>query len=171
MATLFLGGWDIPFWTRDNIQVIAPGVVQGAEPSVWITLATLVAFAVKTFFFILVFMIVRWTLPRFRYDQVMDLGWKFMLPVALTVVVVTSGTLLVLEETVGAFEANPVVHSLVLTVVNLGMLGIMLLILDRGQILAGSATLAEKRQHAKVVAEFHKLQEGRPRAEPAARQV
>jgi hypothetical protein len=58
---------------------------------------TFLAFAAKTFFFILVFMLVRWTVPRFRYDQVMDLGWKLMLPAALVVVTVTAGTILALD--------------------------------------------------------------------------
>ena len=70
-VSLFLGGWDIPFTTWDE----TPGILQ--------TLATGVAMAVKTSALIFVVMWVRWTLPRFRYDQLMALGWKFMLPVAL----------------------------------------------------------------------------------------
>src|SRR5690606_38130215 len=46
MATLFLGGWDIPFWNGDDMRVIAPGIVEGAQPAVWKTIATLLAFAV-----------------------------------------------------------------------------------------------------------------------------
>lgn len=143
LATLFLGGWDIPFWTGDNMFQVADGVVVGAEPEWWITLLTLGAFVLKTFFFILVFMLVRWTVPRFRYDQVMDLGWKFMLPVALVSVVVTAATILALD---GAGVEPGVVYGLVLTVVNLGMLGIVVWALDRGRILSGTGSPEEKRR-------------------------
>src|SRR5687768_5827400 len=85
MATLFLGGWDVPGWGGDNMRAMADGTVVGAEPALWKTLLTMVAFLAKTAFFIVVFMLVRWTVPRFRYDQVMDLGWKLMLPTALVV--------------------------------------------------------------------------------------
>lgn len=59
MATLFLGGWDIPFVTWDDMRVVAPGVVEGATPAVWKTLLTLAVFAVKTGFFICLYMWVR----------------------------------------------------------------------------------------------------------------
>jgi NADH-quinone oxidoreductase subunit H len=88
----------------------------GAEPAVWKTLLTFLAFALKTFFFIMVFMLVRWTVPRFRYDQVMDLGWKLMLPAALVVVVVTAGTILALDERASPYGLPT--YGLVLTVVN-----------------------------------------------------
>jgi NADH-quinone oxidoreductase subunit H len=168
MATLFLGGWDIPFWSGDNIRVLENGVVQGAEPAWWITLLTLISFALKTLFFILIFMLVRWTVPRFRYDQVMDLGWKFMLPVALVTIVVTAGTVLALDQ-----AGVPYGHTFaaVLTVVNVVMLLIVLWILDRGRILQGSSAVGEKRRHAKAVAQFHKMQERRGQRVPAAREV
>ncbi len=70
----------------------------GASPAWWITLLTFGAFILKTAFFILIFMLMRWTVPRFRYDQVMDLGWKVMLPSALGAVVVTAATILALDS-------------------------------------------------------------------------
>ena len=63
-VTLFLGGW-------------------------WSGLISFGIFFVKTAIFLFVFIWVRWTLPRFRYDQLMNFGWKFLLPVALTSIVVT----------------------------------------------------------------------------------
>ncbi len=64
-TTLFLGGSEIPFWTS------APWYAQ------------LVSFLAKTSVFLFLFLWVRWTLPRFRFDQLMALGWKVMLPLAL----------------------------------------------------------------------------------------
>ena len=65
-TTLFLGGFEVPFWTE------APWFIQ------------LGAFGAKTLLFLFLFIWVRWTLPRFRFDQLMGLGWKVMLPIALT---------------------------------------------------------------------------------------
>ena len=70
----------------------------GAEPALWKTLLTFGAFLTKTMFFVLVFMLVRWTVPRFRYDQVMDLGWKLMIPAVLVILTVTAGTILTLDS-------------------------------------------------------------------------
>ena len=136
MATLFLGGWDIPFFTFDNMRVIAPGVVEGAEPAWWKTLLTLAAFATKTLFFVLVFIWVRWTVPRFRYDQIMHLGWKVMLPVALGYIVVMGTGILVLD-TIGIEYG--MVYGLILTALNLIPTVIFLWVIDRDRIMGGSA--------------------------------
>jgi NADH-quinone oxidoreductase subunit H len=157
MATLFLGGWDIPFWTGDNMRIVADGVVQGAEPSVWITLATLLSFALKTFFFILVFMLVRWTVPRFRYDQVMDLGWKLMLPAALVVVTVTAATILALDHYGVQYG---LMFGLVLAAVNGVMLFIVLWLLDKGRILSGSTADRARATHSRLSARFHEEEWG-----------
>ena len=153
MATLFLGGWDIPFWTGDDMNALGDGTVVGGAPAIWKTLITLVAFMAKTGFFIVVFMLVRWTVPRFRYDQVMDLGWKLMLPTALVVVTVTAGTILTLDEMGVEYG---LLYGLVLTAVNGIMLVAFLMLLDRGRILTGGHRIEEKRAHARTVARFHK---------------
>ncbi len=75
-VTLFLGGWH--FFGLENI---GGPVLSG--------LISFAIFFVKTAIFLFVFIWVRWTLPRFRYDQLMNLGWKFLLPVALSSIVVT----------------------------------------------------------------------------------
>lgn len=67
MVTLFFGGWQVP------------GLVL---PQPWMFLVQAGAFAAKTFFFLFLFVWVRWTLPRFRYDQLMNLGWKVLLELA-----------------------------------------------------------------------------------------
>jgi NADH-quinone oxidoreductase subunit H len=73
-----LGAWTLPHW--------APGVFSAALQLACLTL--------KVLFFCWLFVWVRWTLPRFRYDQLMTLGWKFMLPVALLNLLVTAVVLL-----------------------------------------------------------------------------
>lgn len=152
MATLFLGGWDIPGSFDD--MAIVDGVLVGADPRWWITLLTLGSFCLKTFFFIMVFMLVRWTVPRFRYDQVMDLGWKIMLPVALAVVVVTAVAVLALDSAGAPFvEVLPdgsrgyftLWGGLVLTAVNAVMLAAVLWLMDKGHTLQGTGSMEEKR--------------------------
>jgi len=105
MATLFLGGWDIPFWRGDNAFWFDGQLIQGFEngsailatPTWWKTLLTFGVFAAKTSFFVLLFIWIRWTLPRFRYDQVMDLCWKIMLPLSLLNIFVTGAVMLMLR--------------------------------------------------------------------------
>jgi len=156
MATLFLGGWDIPFWQGDNMFGEANGAWLGHAPHWWITLLTLLAFAAKTFFFIMVFMLVRWTVPRFRYDQVMDLGWKIMLPASLAAVVVTAATVLALDSAGIPMEqlywGFVPVYGLVLAGVNAVMLVAVLWVMDRGHTLVGTGSIEEKRRVAREAA-------------------
>ncbi len=152
MATLFLGGWDLP-GSWDNMYPAGPGAVAGAEPAIWKTIVTHLAFIIKTGFFVVMFMLVRWTVPRFRYDQVMDLGWKLLLPSALVVITVTAGTILALDEMGVPYGLT---YGLVLTAVNAVMLAAFLWIVDRGRILSGGHRLQEKRARARAVARFHK---------------
>lgn len=167
MATLFLGGWDIPFWQGDDMLGFVDGAWVGGEPRWWVSLLTLASFAIKTFVFILIFMLVRWTVPRFRYDQVMDLGWKIMLPAALGAVVVTAATVLTLDS-FGVTFADRIAgvlptYGLVLTAVNVAMLVIVLRVLDRGRILTGTGSLDEKRRLAR--------EQARRRADAVRRRV
>lgn len=86
MSAFYFGGFNFPF-AQELYSAI--GLETG---SFWITLIGFGAFFTKIFIFICVFMWVRWTLPRFRYDQLMNLGWKILIPLsllnlALTVVV------------------------------------------------------------------------------------
>ena len=145
MATLFLGGWDIPFWHGDDAFYSQGQWIQGfdaagapilAALAWWKTLLTLGAFALKTGFFVLVYIWVRWTLPRFRYDQVMQLGWKIMLPTALAYLMVIAGTILVLDEIAVPFGLT---YGLILTAVSLIGTGIFTFWLDRDRIISGSS--------------------------------
>ena len=86
VVTLFLGGWH--FFGLENI---------GGKESILSGIISFAIFFIKTGIFLFIFIWVRWTLPRFRYDQLMNFGWKFLLPVALTSIVVT-GTLWVVTN-------------------------------------------------------------------------
>jgi NADH-quinone oxidoreductase subunit H len=141
MATLFLGGWDIPFWSGDDMRVVAPGVVMGAAPAWWKTVLTFLAFASKTFFFIFVFMWVRWTVPRFRYDQIMHLGWKVMLPSALAYVTIIGASILTLDSLGVPFG---LLYGLILTGVSLVSLALFLMLLDRDRVISGTARVPQQ---------------------------
>jgi NADH-quinone oxidoreductase subunit H len=89
-VTLFLGGWSLPFgW-------LTPASAD-AEVPWWQGLAHISVYFAKVIAFILFFIVVRWTLPRFRYDQLMRLGWVFFFEIALANVVLTAILLWVLE--------------------------------------------------------------------------
>lgn len=91
MVTFYFGGYELPFGWTQAVDNAVKGLV--ASPNLGEVLSSLaihVVFMAKIIFFLWVFVWVRWTLPRFRYDHLMDLGWKTMLPWALANVVVTS---------------------------------------------------------------------------------
>ena len=141
IATLFFGGWDIPFTQADNVAAVSFPMV----------LLSILIFALKVAFFLFLFIWIRWTLPRFRYDQLMSLGWKVFLPVALAYIVIIAGLVLVLD--VAGIERG-LVYGLILFAVNAVMLLAVFLLLDRGRILspasrpAAAPRLAHLRQLA-----------------------
>jgi NADH-quinone oxidoreductase subunit H len=97
MAALFLGGWDVPFLQRDGIHVaIGDSVLWSQALAHPLVIAIgLFAFILKTLFLCWLQLTIRWTLPRFRYDQVMKLGWRILLPLSLGNVLVTGLLILV----------------------------------------------------------------------------
>ncbi|MFN7262428.1 MAG: complex I subunit 1/NuoH family protein [Pseudobdellovibrionaceae bacterium] len=91
MATFFFGGWGIPYVSVDEVQTWAAALVgAGTSASLLTGLVHFLMFSFKLALFLWIFIHVRWTLPRFRYDQLMELGWKTMLPWALFNTVLTS---------------------------------------------------------------------------------
>ena len=91
MVLLYFGGYAIPGFHEDQLRNFFMG--QGLSfnmSSLMLSLVFLLSFVLKTAFFLWVFIWVRWTLPRFRYDQLMDLGWKTMLPWALVNTLLTA---------------------------------------------------------------------------------
>ena len=150
MATLFLGGWDIPFWSGDDAFWYEGALIRGftenlvpiaASPAWWKTLLTLGAFCLKTSFFVMLYIWVRWTLPRFRYDQVMQLGWKIMLPTSLAYIMVIAATVLVLNQVGMVWGFG---YGLALTMVSGVCTVIFVFFLDRGRIMGGAGALRSR---------------------------
>jgi NADH-quinone oxidoreductase subunit H len=82
ITTLYLGGWQVPFIGALGLS------------DFWVALIQVAGFCLKVALLILFFIIIRWTIPRFRYDQLMNLGWKVMLPISIFNLLVT-GALIV----------------------------------------------------------------------------
>jgi len=81
MVTLFFGGWSLPFFGLDHVA--GPG-------SLGLGIVHILIFVAKLLFFMVLFIWVRWMFPRFRYDQLMDLGWRRFLPLALVNILITA---------------------------------------------------------------------------------
>ncbi len=124
VATLFFGGWDVPFTHWDESGTVLAVLASGA------------CFFLKTFFWIFFVMWIRWTLPRFRYDQLMALGWKVMLPLALGYIMVTATTVWLLESVLGL--SSELLRMGLLTALNLVIAVWVFRLLDRGAIISGS---------------------------------
>jgi NADH-quinone oxidoreductase subunit H len=91
-TALFLGGWQVPWLFADGFHF--PGGAVWALPHLVVVLLQITAFVTKVLAMCWFLMLVRWTLPRFRYDQAMRLGWLGLLPLALLNIVVTAAVLL-----------------------------------------------------------------------------
>ena len=87
MSTLYFGGYDIPFVNEADWG-----------NAWWVGLLGFGALMAKALFFVFVFMWIRWTIPRFRYDQLMNLGWKGLIPLALLNMVITAVVVLLLNK-------------------------------------------------------------------------
>jgi NADH-quinone oxidoreductase subunit H len=124
VTTLFFGGWDIPGrWDETG------GVLQ--------TLVTGAAFFAKLMFWIFFVMWIRWTLPRFRYDQLMALGWKVLMPLALAYIMVICTAIYGIEHWAGIGE--PKLRALALFGVNV-VVGLLVFgLLDSGVFIKGSS--------------------------------
>ena len=83
-VTLFFGGWDVPFLNENSMGI-------------WGVALSVLSFIIKTAFFLFLYIWIRWTFPRFRYDQLMNLGWKVLLPLALINIFITGGVLAIIS--------------------------------------------------------------------------
>jgi NADH-quinone oxidoreductase subunit H len=118
MATLYFGGWTLPG-------------LDGPPYTGFKTVLTLLVFLAKVLVFLFTFMWIRWTLPRFRYDQLMALGWKVLLPMALAYVVIIAGSTLGLDAL--GLPRGPR-YGLALFAENIVLLIIVFVLFDRGRI-------------------------------------
>jgi NADH-quinone oxidoreductase subunit H len=138
LVTLFFGGWDVPFTLWDNV----------APHTAIKMLLSLVFFAAKTGFFVFLYMWIRWTLPRFRYDQLMALGWKLMLPVALAYIILIATVVLVLEN--AGIRLGSMGFNLALFGMNLVLVFVLFGWLDRGRIISPAYSRLDRRDLEKL---------------------
>lgn len=85
ITALYLGGWQFPY-----LQTLG-------LPELWVSIIQVMTFIAKVLCVLLFFIVIRWTLPRFRYDQLMNLGWKVMLPLSVINVLATGAGILLLQ--------------------------------------------------------------------------
>jgi NADH-quinone oxidoreductase subunit H len=123
VTTLFLGGWDIPFTHWDE----TPGVLQ--------TVATGAVMFLKVTFWLFFFMWVRWTLPRFRYDQLMALGWKVLMPISLGYVMLIATAIYLAD---GPLAASFTGKAALLAGINAACAYVLFVVVDRGALIRGS---------------------------------
>jgi NADH-quinone oxidoreductase subunit H len=86
IVTLYLGGWQFPYLQDFGI------------PPMLVSILQVLVFSAKVILMVLFFIWVRWTVPRFRYDQLMNLGWKVMLPLGIANLVITAIVILVMKS-------------------------------------------------------------------------
>jgi len=137
IATLFFGGWDIPFMRADNVGAVS-------FPLVLLSFAIMFA---KTVFFLFFYIWIRWTLPRFRYDQLMSLGWKVLLPLSLVYIVIVAATVLGLDA---AGVERGFVYAAILFGVNAVLAIGLFVVFDRGRILSPAYGRIDPRELARL---------------------
>lgn len=96
VTTLFFGAWHIPFISSSLILSML-SFLNETLANIILMLIHISVFWVKVIFFIWFQMTIRWTLPRFRYDQIMKLGWKILLPLSLANILITGIVILILQ--------------------------------------------------------------------------
>jgi NADH-quinone oxidoreductase subunit H len=138
MSTLFFGGWDIPFTQWDNLP-----------PHTAIkTILTLLFFGAKVLSFVFFYMWIRWTLPRFRYDQLMALGWKLMLPLALGYVIVLASAMLGMQA--AGIQQGSWAFTGILLGLNVVLLVVLFGLVDRGRIISPAYSRLDRRDLEKL---------------------
>jgi NADH-quinone oxidoreductase subunit H len=146
LTTIFFGGYALPFVHRDGITLALGDTVYAqvkmAHGSV--VLLGVLTFFVKTWIVCWAQLFVRWTIPRFRYDQIMKLGWRFLLPSAIANMLLTGVVLLAIEQGgAGLASALELLGSITQGIVLVSGVGVVIWVI--------SAILAPERKHRRAV--------------------
>jgi NADH-quinone oxidoreductase subunit H len=106
-------------------------------------MATFGMFAAKVIFFVFFYIWIRWTLPRFRYDQLMSLGWKIMLPTALAYIVIVASAILGLQ--MAGINKGPTL-GYAMGGLNLVLVILLFVVLDRGRLVSPAYSRLDRKQ-------------------------
>lgn len=161
LVTIFLGGWQLPFLHRDGLDIAFGGneVFRLALPHVIVTLLGVLAFFGKVLALCWVQVVVRWSLPRFRYDQLMKLGWRLLLPASLANILVTGVVWLAIDKAGPAAStalqlAADITQGLTALAITVGIVAKLLFffgpVKHQRDIIGSSAAQAEKRGGTKT---------------------
>ena len=138
MVTLFFGGWDIPFTQWDNLPP-------------WTALKTVLTMGLyvgKVMFFVFSFIWLRWTVPRFRYDQLMALGWKVLLPMALVYITAVASVTLGLDA--AGVARTGMAFSGAMLGMNVVFVALTFWVLDRGRVVSAAYSRIERMEMARL---------------------
>jgi NADH-quinone oxidoreductase subunit H len=128
LAVIFLGGWNLPFLYRDGFHVAIGGAAiwDAALPHGLVIILGVLAFLLKVITLCWLQLMIRWTLPRFRYDQLMRLGWRKLLPASLVNVLATGLIVMLLQSAGGPLvSALRAIADVTTLLVGLGMGGLV----------------------------------------------
>jgi NADH-quinone oxidoreductase subunit H len=161
LVTLFLGGWSLPFFHRDGLTIAFGDteLFKGLVPHVWMTVLGVATFFGKVLVVCWMQCFVRWSLPRFRYDQLMKLGWRILLPASLANILVTGVVVLAFDNAgsdVGAAlklaedVSQAVVAALMTYVIFRLVRGLIAPVHHERTLLGSSAAVAAKRGGTKA---------------------
>jgi len=130
LVTIFLGGWQLPWLHRDGLTIAfgSATLFHMVMPHIWVTIFQVVAFFTKVLFVCWLQAFVRWSLPRFRYDQLMTLGWKVLLPASLANIFATGVLILGFgRATLGVQAGLKVAEDITQAFVFLGVAALVIL--------------------------------------------
>ncbi len=161
LVTIFLGGWALPFFHRDGllVQFGDTTLLRVAIPHVFVTLLGVLAFFGKVIVVCWIQVFVRWSLPRFRYDQLMKLGWRLLLPASLANILVTGVVWLAVDKAgsaasdglrIAADVTQAVVAMAMTYLIGRGVVGMFGTVTHERNIIGTSAGIAARRGGTKT---------------------